>query len=110
MLALVEATARRRGVVDEEPGEVGERLARAAELALVDLRGAPQNGGRDVGEALPAAHLVDAVASRVANVKQLDYTLMGRRRKGRRGWGGESGGRWKWRRIVAAVPHRPPAA
>ena len=34
------AAARRRGVVDEEPGEVGERLARAAELALVDLRGA----------------------------------------------------------------------
>jgi len=76
----------------------------------VDLRGPLQHGGRDVGEALLAAYLVDAVASRIAGVERLDYMLMGRRRKGRRGWGGESGGRWKWRRIVAAVPHRPPAA
>ncbi|KAG2599062.1 hypothetical protein PVAP13_5KG412107 [Panicum virgatum] len=33
------AAAGRCGVVEEEPGEVGERLARAAELTLVDLRG-----------------------------------------------------------------------
>ena len=82
VLMLVEAMAGRRGVIDEEPGEVGECLTRAAELALVDLRGPLQHGGRDVGEALLAAYLVDAVASRIADVERLVYTLMGRRRKG----------------------------
>ena len=108
VLMLVEAMAGRRGAIDEEPGEVGECLTRAAELALVGLRGPLQHGGRDVGEALLAAHLVDAVTSRVADVERLDYTLMGRRRKGRRGWGGEAGGRWKCQRI-AAVPLCPSA-
>jgi len=74
-------------VIDEELGEVGERLARAAELALVDLRGAPQHGGGDVGEALPAAHLVDAVARGVADVERLDGALveLGHHLLGRRG-------------------------
>ena len=62
MLTLLEATAGRRGVMDEEPKR--SESARAAELALVDLRGAPQHGGRDVGEVLPVAHLVDAVGRR----------------------------------------------
>jgi hypothetical protein len=72
VLTLVEATAGRCGVVDEEPGGVGERLTRAAELALLDIRGPPQHVGRDVGEALPAAHLVDAVARRAADVERLN--------------------------------------
>ncbi|RLM93849.1 hypothetical protein C2845_PM08G21320 [Panicum miliaceum] len=76
MLTLMEATAGRHGVIDEEPGEVGERLTRVAELALVDIRGPPQHGARDVGEALPAAHLVNAVAHRVADVERLDGALV----------------------------------
>jgi hypothetical protein len=32
----------------------------------VDLTGGPEHGRRDVGEALPAANLVDAITGRVA--------------------------------------------
>ena len=104
MLALVDTTAGHRGVVDEDPGE---GLTHAVELAPWVSTG-PQQGSREVGEGLPAEHLDDAVARRVADVERLEGTLMGRRRKGRRGWGGEAGGRWKRQRITA-VPLCSPA-
>jgi len=56
----------RKEVTPPERGEVGERLTRAAELALVDLIGGPEHGRRDVSEVLQAADLVDAVTGRVA--------------------------------------------
>ena len=90
-------------------------LTRSPERALRTQRScprgsprAPQQGSRDVGEGLLAEHLDDAVARRVADVERLEGTLVGRRRKGRRGWGGEAGGRWKRQRI-AAVPLCPSA-
>jgi len=101
VLTLVEATSGRRGVIDEETGEVGSALrAQRSWPSWISM-------GPRSGEALPAAHLVDAVARRVADVERLDCTLMGRRRKGRRRWGGKARGRWKRQRI-AAVPHRLP--
>jgi hypothetical protein len=61
-------------------GEVGERLARAAELTLVDLL--PRRGRRDGGEALPAAHLVDAVERPDGALVELgDEPLRGGRRR-----------------------------
>ena len=70
-------------VVDEEHGEVGERLPRAAELALVDLPPGrrEQRGRGDAGEALPPARLVHPVARRVADVERPDGALPELRRQ-----------------------------
>ena len=62
-------------VVEHEDGEVGERLAGAADLALPERRGGGgvvERGGGD-GEVLaPLAEQVEAVAERVAEVEGLD--------------------------------------
>jgi len=96
VLTLLEATAGRRGVMDEEPKR--SESARAAELALVDLRGAPQHGGRDVGEVLPVAHLVDAVGRRAValpGLRSMVFRLAMTCRMGRRRTGGGSIGEGK---------------
>ncbi|XBI72764.1 hypothetical protein VPH35_066644 [Triticum aestivum] len=63
-------------VVHEEDREVGQRLPRAAELALVDLVGGEQHGRRDAGEPHPAPDLVNPVAGGVAHVKRLHRALV----------------------------------
>ncbi|BAT16018.1 Os12g0164450 [Oryza sativa Japonica Group] len=66
----------RRGVVHEQHREIGQRLARAAELALVDLPRREQHGRRDVREPLPPPHLINAIPRRVAHIERLDRPLM----------------------------------
>jgi hypothetical protein len=60
----------------KEDGEVREHLTRTMELALVDLPRSSQRGRHDGGEALPAAHLIDAVVRGIAVIERLDGALM----------------------------------